>query len=242
MAYIGIERIDLGATASELVDKINEIISALNEYSPVTHYDDLEGKPTINSVEITGDMETADLHLDLSEDTTITALAARVTANETSISGHTTDIAGLGAAIPDDTDIVAACEQVFVRKDLTNVEETVMAGKDGYLPVVGANGEVGKMKLENATAMISTMQEAARSAADTALKEKRQYIPVTYTAGSATVEAASSFRIGTTLLHVNGVLQAEGTDYTCTDNQTIELLTYVPVAGDIIQLMAIPAA
>lgn len=242
MAYIGIEPLHGGETVGEFVDKINEIIAALNDYRPVLNYNDLEGKPTIEGREIKGDMRTSDLHLDLSGNSAITALADRVTENEHAIDGHTTDIAGLGAAIPDNTDIVAACEQTYVKKDLSNVDETVMAGKDGYIPVVGASGEVGKMKLENATAMVTTMQEASRSAADTAMKEKRQYIPVTYTAGSATVEAASSFRIGTTLLHVNGVLQAEGTDYTCTDNQTIELLTYVPVAGDIIQLMAIPAA
>lgn len=241
-AYIEIERITLGATASELVDKINEIIAALTAYQPITDYSDLTGKPTINNVEIDGDMSFGDLNADLSEDTTIISLAARVTANEDAITEHGTAIGQLEDSIPDDEDIVAACEGAYIKKDLSNVDETVLAGKNGYVPVVGGDGVVGKMKLSDYTSMITTMQEAARSAADTAMKEKRQYIPVTYTAGIATVEAASSFRIGTTLLYVNGVLQAEGTDYTCTDNDTIELLTYVPVAGDIIQLMAIPAA
>ena len=241
MPYISIEELRLGATVAEFVDKINEIIAALNNYRPVTNYEDLEGKPTLNGVTLTGALVTGDLLLNLSGDATIAAISEAIIAHQAAIGEQYTRISALEGAIPTDEDIVEACKDAYVKKDLSNVEETVMAGKDGYIPVVGASGEVGKMKLDNATAMISTMQEAARSAADTALKEKRSYIPVEYSAGSATVTATTAFRIGTTLLHINGVLQAEGTDYTCTDNETIELLTYVPVAGDIIQLMAIPS-
>ncbi len=242
MPYTEIQPIHAGATVREFVDKINEIIAAMAAYRPITDYRDLTGKPKINNVELDGQMNFSDLGIDLSGDSTIEALSRAVSENRESIREQASAIDSLAGTVPDDKYIAQTCEKLFVRKDMANVEETVMAGKDGYIPVVGANGEVGKMRLENATAMVTTMQEAARSAADTAMKEKRQYIPVTYTAGSATVEAASPFRIGTTLLHVNGVLQADGTDYTCTDNQTIELLTYVPVSGDIIQLMAIPAA
>lgn len=242
MPYTEIQPIHAGATVSEFVDKINEIIAAMAAYRPVTDYRDLDNKPSINNVELDGQMNFSDLGIDLSGDSTIEALSRAVSENRDSIMEQASAIDSLAETVPDDKDIAQACEKLFVRKDMSNVEETVMAGKDGYIPVVGANGEVGKMRLENATAMVTTMQEAARSAADTALKEKRSYIPVEYNAGSATVTATTAFRIGTTLLHINGVLQAEGTDYTCTDNQTIELLTYVPVSGDIIQLMAIPAA
>lgn len=242
MPYTEIQPIHAGATVSEFVDKINEIIAAMAAYRPVTDYRDLDNKPSINNVELDGQINFSDLGIDLSGDSTIEALSRAVSENRESIREQASAIDSLAETVQDDKYIAQACEKLFVRKDMANVEETVMAGKDGYIPVVGANGEVGKMRLENATAMVTTMQEAARSAADTALKEKRSYIPVEYTQGSAEVTAGRAFRPGTTALYINGVLQAEGTDYYCTDNTTIALLTYVPVSGDIIQLMAIPAA
>ena len=124
--------------------------------------------------------------------------------------------------------------------DLSNIEEIAHAG-DKSSVLVFADGTLKRLNLADMAAYISTKQEAAKTTADAALVSKRQYISVTYTAGSPSVTAASAFKLNTTALYINGVLQLEGTDYTCTDATTMQLLTYVPVAGDIIQFMAIPA-
>lgn len=60
---MAIDLLKIGCTGEELVNKINEIIAAVNELAPITSYDSLSNKPTINGVELSGAKTTASLDI-----------------------------------------------------------------------------------------------------------------------------------------------------------------------------------
>lgn len=56
-----IDLISVGLSGQELVDKVNEVIAAINDMANVSSFSQLSGKPTINGVTVNGNLSLTDL-------------------------------------------------------------------------------------------------------------------------------------------------------------------------------------
>lgn len=121
-----------GCTGEELIDKINEIIAAVNAMSNTTSYNDLTDKPSVNGVTLQGAKTTGELMIEMADLTDYdTQMAAIATKTEV----QTAQAAATAAA-------TAAVQEQIAGKLDKNPSQATKAdsmSKDGLLYVFDGN-------------------------------------------------------------------------------------------------------
>lgn len=229
-----IANILLGATAGELVDKINEIIAAINAIQPVTSYEDLEDKPSINNVTLSGNKNTRQLAVRIAEaadyDAYLEAWATKTYVDE-----------GDSAAVAAAQSAAQAALSGKLDADLSNIEDVTYIANGGYVLAL-SGGHMVKMALQDLAAYTEIKTEANKSAAEKSLAAQRKLLTLSgaQDGSNTTFSSEPGYTMGTTALYLNGQLLTEGKDYTEVSSYQITLLSHIPTESDVIQLMAIP--
>lgn len=231
---MNIENITLGATAAELVSKINEIIAAVNDIRPATSYEELEDKPTINGVTLSGNKSTGQLLIALSGATDYASLLSTLATKQYA------DGASAAAVSAAETAVEAALSGKL-DADISKIEEGNYVADGGYL-LVYAGGKFLKMPLKDLAAYTAIKTEGAKYSIGKGISSQRQHIALSgeQNGSNTAYSTETGFVLGTTQLFLNGQLMTEGWDYTEESSYQITMLTHVPLATDAIVLMAIP--
>lgn len=234
MAKSTIDLLAIGCTGQELVDKINEIIAAVNGVTPATSYRDLTEKPTLNGVELVGDATTASLKVRI-VDTADYDTYEQAWATKTYVDNADTKTIEAAEAS------VKAQLDSKMDKDLSSLDEVQWLADTGYMPVV-VGGQLKKMSIKDAADYAVTKKEAAYSAADKSIASQRKYMDIegTQDGSNADFYVKAGYALGTTALYLNGQLLTINKDYTEISSYQIKMLTRMPEKTDILILMAIP--
>jgi len=229
-----IQTIELGITSAQLVAKINEIIAAVNAIQPTTSYEDLENKPSINGVTLSGNKSTAQLLVALSGATDYAALLATLA---TKLYADGASAAAVTAA----ETAVASALSGKLDADISKINEVNYVADGGYV-LVFAGGKYVKMPLKDLAAYTEIKMEGAKTAIDKGISSQRKYIALSgaQNGSNTAYTTETGFVPGTTLLFLNGQTLTEGKDYTEVSSYQIMMLTHVPLATDTITLMGIP--
>lgn len=117
-----------GCTGEELIAKINEIISVVNGQSNATSYNDLTDKPSVNGVELQGEMITEELMIAMADLTDYDTQMASI-ATKTEVAGAESRATAAATA--------AVQEQIAGKLDKipTTTQETDMLGDGAYIYV-----------------------------------------------------------------------------------------------------------
>ena len=231
-----IEQISLGLTAGELIEKINEIIAALNEIQPATSYEDLEDKPSINGVTLSGNKVTSQLQLALSGATDYYTLL-------NTLATKTYADAATASAVQAAQDAAAAALSGKLDADLSALDEVRYIAEGGHALVL-AGGALKLIPLRDLAAYTEVRMAASRAEASSGIASQRRHIPLSgeQDGKNAIFTAQTGFVLGTTALYLNGQMLTEGKDYSESSSYQITMLTHLPVAEDTLILMAIPAS
>lgn len=229
-----IKNLSVGCTGQQLVDKINEIISAVNGIDPTTNYENLTNKPSINGVTLLGNKNTAALLVAMSGCTDYSAqMATLATKSELS----TVETSATNAA----TQAATALVNGKIPSDSTSVSEATMLNEEAFVYVTGPDG-LKKVSIKNLTKNVD-MSVQMKSKISETLQDIRQKITLTGAKdGSNTVFAMSpAITLGTSEIYVNGARKIAGTDYIEDNNAQITTLTFIPAASDVMTMIAVSA-
>ena len=138
-----ISLLSIGCTGQELVNKINEIIAAINTGVGTISYNDLTNKPAINGVTLTGAKVTSDLGIAMADTTDYTTLMATLGTKAEITAAQTAATNAATAAVQ--TQIASKLDKIP-----TTTAETDMIGDDAYIYVSDGN-ESKKVKLSTLT-------------------------------------------------------------------------------------------
>lgn len=229
-----IDLLAIGCTGQELVDKINEIIAAVNGITPATSYRDLADKPTLNGITLEGAATTASLKVRIS-DTADYEAYEQAWATKTYVDdADSKTIEAAEASVKGQLDSK-------MDKDLSSLDEVQWLADTGYMPVV-VGGQLKKMSIKDAADYAVTKKEASYSAADKSIASQRKYMVIEGTQDNSNADfyVKAGFALGTTALYLNGQLLTANKDYTEISSYQIKMLTYMPGKADTLVLMAIP--
>ncbi len=229
-----IEQITLGISAADIVDKINEIIACLNTIQPVTSYEDLEDKPSVNGVTLTGNKTTPQLNIRIDEASDYSSQLEILATKNYVDDVETATIAAAEAAVSE-----ALADKMD--SDLSKLKEASYLGDDGYIPVV-VNGNLVRMSVKNLADFTNVKRDSARNTMENGTAAQRKYIALDGTQDGSNIDflTETGFVLGTTALYLNGQLLTRNYDYTEHSAYQIKMLTHIPVSSDILTLMAIP--
>lgn len=226
-----------GATAGQIIDTINALIAAHNEgQNPVSvSYEDLSHKPTLNGVEISGDMTTQSARIKIAETEDYTVFVAT---NATKAYADETKNDAIAAA----RESVQADLDNKLDKDLGNIERVDSFNGDAMIPIVTGRG-IRKTSLVNVASYTKIQNETAMSALDTALAKERKTLTLEgeKDGSNKVFTVKEGYKPGTGLLYYNGILQTPDKDYEETDSRTITLIFLAPEEEDEIMFRAVPA-
>lgn len=226
-----------GATAGQIIDTINALIAAHNEgQNPVSvSYEDLTHKPTLNGVEISGDMTTQSARIKIAETEDYTVFVATNATKEYADEAKDDAIAAARESVQADLDNK-------LDKDLGNIERVDSFNGDAMIPIVTGGG-IRKTSLVNVASYTKIQNETAMSALDTALSKERKTLTIEgeKDGSNKVFTVKEGYKPGTGLLYYNGILQTPDKDYEETDSRTITLIFLAPEEEDDIMFRAVPA-
>ncbi len=226
-----------GATAGQIIDTINALIAAHNEgQNPVSvSYEDLTHKPTLNGVEISGDMTTQSARIKIAETEDYTVFEATNATKEYADEAKDDAIAAARESVQADLDNK-------LDKDLGNIERVDSFNGDAMIPIVTGGG-IRKTSLVNVASYTKIQNETAMSALDTALAKERKTLTLEgeKDGSNKVFTVKEGYKPGTGLLYYNGILQTPDKDYEETDSRTITLIFFAPEEEDDIMFRAVPA-
>ena len=232
-----IELLQVGCSGQQLLDAINALIAAHNsgESVGVVSYNDLTDKPTINGVEINGDMTTASAKIKTSE------TEDYATIQETYATKRYADTAKTDAVDAAQTAVQEALDSKM-DKDLGNIEAVDYFSNESLIPIVTRDG-VRKTTLVNVASYTKIQNETAMSAVDTALAKERKTLTLEgeQDGSNKVYTVVEGYKPGTGLLFLNGNLQSPDEDYEETDSRTITLIHIAPESEDKLTFRAVPA-
>lgn len=229
-----ISLLSIGCTGQELVDKINEIIAAINGMSNVTSYNDLTNKPIINGVELKGTKTTFSLNIAVADAVDFSTSITEVLATKEEV--EDAQESATEAA-------TAAVEQQIAGKMDKNpsaLSEATMTDGGAYVCVFG-DGELKKIKLETLTNNVAFSIGQA-STIDKVVQSSGKLLTITGTQDGTrtTFYISGGYELGTSFLYFNGQLLTRGTDYIENSTTSIVMLTHIPVSTDIMRFVAVP--
>lgn len=227
-----IELLQIGCTGEELINKINEIIAAVNASTNVSSYSDLDDLPSLNGVELKGSLSTSDLAIRI-EDASDYEDFSDAFATKEYVDGA-------------DTQTVAAAESAAqavldskLNKDLSNIAVISTVDEDAALAVVTADGlrKLRVSSLANNVAVRVVSTDSLIKAADDQLTKIE--LSGTQDGQNLTFVPESPFVAGTSHLFINGQRLVAGTDYSENGGRTITMLNSAPVSTDSLILVAV---
>lgn len=229
-----IDLLAIGCTGQELVDKINEIIAAVNGITPATSYNQLADKPTLNGITLEGAATTASLKVRIS-DTADYSTYEQAWATKTYVDdADSKTIEAAEASVKGQLDSK-------MDKDLSSLDDVQWLSDTGYVPVA-VGGQLKKMTIKDAADYAIVKKEASYSASDKSIASQRKYMDLEGTQDGINADfyVKAGFALGTTALYLNGQLLTVNKDYTEISSYQIKMLTRLPEKTDILILMAIP--
>lgn len=226
------ELLTLGCSAVDLIDKINELVAAYNALHNVTSYRDLTDKPTINGIEVVGNMTTNNLKMGISDCIDFSEIIASL-ATKSDLANAKTEVIGLATA---------STQEIVSQKldsNPSSFNEVTMTSDDAFIYIYG-DGEVKKLRLGNLSKNISLSIDS-RKAIDQVIAKDGSILQLSGSQDGKNTEfhTKESFVSGTTCLYFNGQLLTRGMDYIENSSFSIELLTYIPTEGDVLRLVAV---
>lgn len=230
-----IQLLQVGCTFADIIDTVNAIIAVLNNGSGISvSYEELEHKPTINGVELSGALNTGDLLLALSGCTDYNTLMARLATKAYADAAKTAAVAAAQAA-------AQAELNNKMDKNLGNIEAVTTVGDDGYIPVV-SGGKVVKITTSSLAAYTDVKIKVEGSTAEQSMKQQRKTLTLTGTQDGRNLVFACTegFTLGTSALFLNGNRLYQGVDYKEDTSYQITFKTFIPEAEDVILFEGIP--
>lgn len=229
---VQIELLHIGCTGEELVDKINEIIAAVNSLRNVSSYNDLADLPVVNGVELRGEMSTSDLEIRLADAADFEEVSGAFATRDYVDTADTQTVEAAASAAQEVLDSK-------MDKDLGNITFVAAVGEEDYLPVVTDNGlrKVKVDSLANNVAVRNVNIDSLAKAVDDQLTkielegeqdgENRNFCP------------SNPFVAGTSHLFLNGQRLVAGVDYSENGGRSITLLNNAPEASDNLTFIAV---
>lgn len=227
--------LQIGCSGEDIVDTINAIISVLNNGSGISiSYEDLEHKPTINGVELSGSLTTAQLLIALSAcsgyDNLIATLATKSYADAVKTEALSTAQAAVNTALDSKMD-----------KDLGNIEVASSVGDDAYIAVV-SGGKIVKITTKSLATYTELVSRRDSSTYEAAAKTQRKTIELEGTPDGRTITftATTAFQLKSSALYLNGNRLLLDTDYKEDSSTQVTFKTIIPEDGDTLFFEAIP--
>lgn len=227
--------LQIGCSGEDIVDTINAIISVLNNGSGISiSYEDLEHKPTINGVELSGSLTTAQLLIALSAcsgyDNLIATLATKSYADAVKTEALSTAQAAVNTALDSKMD-----------KDLGNIEVASSVGDDAYIAVV-SGGKTVKITTKSLATYTELVSRRDSSTYEAAAKTQRKTIELEGTPDGRTITftATTAFQLKSSALYLNGNRLLLDTDYKEDSSTQVTFKTIIPEDGDTLFFEAIP--
>lgn len=232
-----IQTIQLGASAEEIVEKINEIIGVVNDIQEVVSYNSLQNKPTINGTTIQGTLTTQNLGINISALQGYESLLRELaTKEEMETLAETITNAAIEAA---ETAVQRQLDEKM-DKDPSSTNEVNLMPSDGYVYITTTDG-IRKIKFDK---LVDNVQYAG--------EQKSQVQKIVESSGkirtitgnqdgtNTNFSVTEGYTPGTSMLYFNGQLLTRGVDYIETSNSSFTMLTHIPISTDIMQMVAVP--
>ncbi|MBO4654640.1 MAG: hypothetical protein J5644_03760 [Bacteroidales bacterium] len=201
-----IELLDSGCTGIQLINKINEIIAALNNVEQTTDYNQLTNRPSINGVTLSGNKTTNALLLALADATDYaTVMAALATKTE------------VNAVISDATSAATAAANALlagkVDANPANVKEATLFNENAFIYIYTDNG-LRKVKVSSLSDNIA-IRSVSKDNLEKAVNSQLSMLTVTgdQDGKNTSYEVDSKYIHGTSNLYLNGQRLVLGTDY-----------------------------
>lgn len=227
--------LQIGCSGEDIVDTINAIISVLNNGSGISiSYEDLEHKPTINGVELSGSLTTEQLLIALSAcsgyNDLIATLATKAYADAVKTEALSAAQAAVNTALDSKMD-----------KDLGNIEVASSVGDDAYIAVV-SGGKIVKITTKSLATYTELVSRRDSSTYEAAAKTQRKTIELEETPDGHTITftATTAFQLKSSALYLNGNRLLLDTDYKEDSSTQVTFKTIIPEDGDILFFEAIP--
>lgn len=201
-----IELLYSGCTGIQLINKINEVIAALNNVEQTTDYNQLSNKPSINGVTLSGNKNTRALSLALADATDYkTVLNALATKAE------------VDAVISDATNAATSAASALlagkVDANPANVEEATVFNDGAYIYIYTTDG-LRKVKISSLSDNVALRSVSADNL-EKAVRSQLMILTVTgdQDGKNTSYEVSQNYIFGTSNLYLNGQRLVLGTDY-----------------------------
>jgi len=230
-----IPHLQVGCTFADIIDTVNAILAVLNDGSGISvSYEDLEHKPTINGVELSGALTTGDLLLALSACTGYEALIDTLATKAYADAAKTAAVAAAQTAAQTALDSK-------MDKNLGNISAVDVFDGNALIPIVTNDG-IKKTKLANVAVYAEYQAQTIKTAADTTIDRYRKLLPVVGEQNgiNKVFTVTGGYKTGTASLYLNGQLMTLGRDYEETDTTTFTFIHIAPQEEDEITFRAIP--
>lgn len=227
-----IELLSIGCTGQELVDKINEIIAAVNGMQNVTSYTQLTDKPSINGITLSGNKTTTQLGIAMTELSDYVE-QSEVLATKSEVETATTTATAAATA--------AVKEQIAGKMDKnpSSTAEVQMLSDDAYVYIYG-DGTLKKIKMSNLTRNVELKMTSDDSIAKAVNQGVQMFTLIgTQDGTNREFKTLNAFSPATTNLFLNGLRLTLGLDYEETTNKIITF-TVAPASTDTIVMTAVP--
>ena len=229
-----IELLYPGCSGAQLVDKINEIISVLNDVDQTTDYEKLENKPSINGVTISGELTTKDLPFSL-EDASDFSSVMDTLATKAEVSDVIEDAST--AAVSEVSELLSG----KVDSDPVNVSEATLFNENSFIYIFTPQEGIHKVKIS----LLSDNIAIRSISADNLKKAVITQMAILAVSGeqdgsNTTFKIESDYISGTSMLFLNGQRLAPGIDYMEIPYGFTIISEYIPEKDDIILFQAVP--
>lgn len=227
-----IELLHIGCTGEELVDKINEIIAVVNARRNMSSYRELTDLPTLNGVELIGDLSAADLFIHLADVADYEEVVATLASKEYVDNAD-------NQVVIDARNAAQAVLDSKLDKDLGNVAAVSTVGEDAVIAIVTDDGlrKVRIDSLANNVAVRTASTESLIKASDDQLAQIE--LEGEQDGENLTFSTAKPFVAGTSHLFLNGQRLVSGVDYSENSGRAITLVSRAPEASDSLVLIAV---
>lgn len=225
-----IELLDTGCSGIQVIDKINEIIAALNNVEQTTDYESLSNKPSINGVTLLGNKTTGNLLFALADASDYAALIATLATK-----------AELTAAQLDTVNLASAAVQALLATKIdvsaANVTEATLINEEAYVYII-ANDGLRKVSIKNLTSNVA-LKTVSSKELEKAVRTQLQLLTVTGDQDGTNVsyKVSEVYVSGTSNLFFNGQRMTLGADYSETNGGFV-MLTHVPALTDVLVFIA----
>ena len=228
------ELLRIGCTGEELVNAVNDIISAINEYARPTSYLELSDKPKINGVDLTEDSTTQTLKIKVAETEDYSTLGETFVTNK-EIANFETNV------MQEVSSLVNTALENKMDKNMSELEEVSVANDQSTIYISASDGSMKRITLATLARLVETKSIATKTSVETAVAKERKVMTLEgdKDGTNVTYSVKGGYRIGTSALYLNGQLLTIDVDYIESSSYDITMLTHIPISSDILVFIAV---